>query len=215
MNFVILAAGDFPTAPEPLAALTAADYICCCDSAAKNLLAWGREPDAIVGDGDSIDHEIMEKYGDRWHQVTEQEDNDLTKATRFCMAQGASHITYLGATGKREDHTIGNIFLMARYMRDFHITPVMISDYGVFTPAKGKTTFLSFAGQQVSIFLPFGNTLPSGEKMTMKSLGLKWNSYPYTEMWQGTLNESLGDTFTLDGDKEYIVFQTHKSATSN
>jgi thiamine pyrophosphokinase len=28
-------------------------------------------------------------------------------------------------------------------------------------------------------------------------------------MWQGTLNESLGDTFTLEGDKEYIVFQTH------
>jgi len=80
---------------------------------------------------------------------------------------------------------------------------VMISDYGVFTPAKGKTTFSSFAGQQVSIFLPFGND------MQMKSQGLRWNSYPYDQMWQGTLNESLGDTFTLEGDKEYIVFQTH------
>lgn len=200
---VILAAGDFPTAPEPLAALKNADFICCCDSAARNLLTCGREPDAIVGDGDSVDDEIMEKYSDRWHQVAEQEDNDLTKATRFCMAQGFTHITYLGATGKREDHTIGNIFLIARYMRDFHIEPVMISDYGVFTPAKGKTTFHSFAGQQVSIFLPFGND------MQMKSKGLRWNSYPYDQMWQGTLNEALGDFFTLDGDKEYIVFQTH------
>ena len=200
---VILAAGGFPTAPEPLAALKAADYICCCDSAAKSLLAWGREPDAIVGDGDSIDDEIKEKYCHIWHKIDEQEDNDLTKATRFCMAQGFTHITYLGATGKREDHTIGNIFLIARYMRDFHIEPVMISDYGVFTPAKGKTTFHSFAGQQVSIFLPFGND------MQMKSKGLRWNSYPYDQMWQGTLNEALGDFFTLDGDKEYIVFQTH------
>ena len=208
-NCIILAAGDFPTAPEPLAALKAADYICCCDSAAKSLLEWGREPDAIVGDGDSIDEAIKEKYCHIWHQIDEQEDNDLTKATRFCMFQGFTHITYLGATGKREDHTIGNIFLMARYMRDFHIEPVMISDYGVFTPAKGKTTFHSFAGQQVSIFLPFGND------MQMKSQGLRWNSYPYDQMWQGTLNESLGDTFTLEGDKEYIVFQTHEKKQNN
>lgn len=204
MSCIILAAGDFPAAPESLAALKAAEYICCCDSAAKSLLAWGREPDAIVGDGDSVDDEIIKKYSDRWHWVAEQEDNDLTKATRFCMAQGFTHITYLGATGKREDHTIGNIFLIARYMRDFHIEPVMISDYGVFTPAKGKTTFPSFPGQQVSIFLPFGND------MQMKSEGLRWESYPYTEMWQGTLNESLGDSFTLEGDKEYVVFQTHR-----
>ena len=34
---VILAAGDFPTAPEPLKALREADYVCCCDSAAKAL----------------------------------------------------------------------------------------------------------------------------------------------------------------------------------
>ena len=201
---VILAAGDFPTAPEALKALREADYVCCCDSAAKALTEWGREPDAIVGDGDSIDEELKERYGDIWHQIDEQEDNDLTKSTKFCVGKGFTHITYLGATGKREDHTLGNISLLARYRRELNVEPVMITDYGTFVTAQGRRTFKSFAGQQVSIFLM------DNKEGELKSEGLRWNSYGYREWWQGTLNESLGDSFTLDTEREYIVFQTHK-----
>jgi thiamine pyrophosphokinase len=196
-NCIILAAGDFPTAPEPLAALKAADYICCCDSAAKSLLAWGREPDAIVGDGDSIDDEIREKYSDRWHQVAEQEDNDLTKATRFCMAQGFTHITYLGATGKREDHTIGNISLLMEYMR-MGAEVRSYTDYGIFIPCKDTCTFGCREGQQVSIF----NFTAKG----LKSKGLAYPIYDFTTWWQGTLNKCVDTSFTIEAEGEYLVF---------
>ena len=152
--------------------------------------------DAVVGDGDSV----PPQFRSRLIRVTEQEDNDLTKATRHCLSLGFRRILYLGATGKREDHTLGNVSLMVRYMRDFQLQPVMVTDYGYFTPARGKTTFDSFPGQQVSIF-NFGFTHIQAE-------GLRYTPYPYTEWWQGTLNEAAADTFTLDADGEYLVYRT-------
>jgi thiamine pyrophosphokinase len=37
---------------------------------------------------------------------------------------------------------------------------------------------------------------------------LHWPASPFTSWWQGTLNESLADRFTLDGDGAYLVFRT-------
>ena len=189
---VVLANGDFPTHPLPLALLEKAPYVCACDGAVEHYPM----ADAVVGDGDSV----PPQFRSRLIRVTEQEDNDLTKATRHCLSLGFRRILYLGATGKREDHTLGNVSLMVRYMRDFQLQPVMLTDYGYFTPARGKTTFDSFPGQQVSIF-NFGFTHIQAE-------GLRYTPYPYTEWWQGTLNEAAADTFTLDADGEYLVYRT-------
>ena len=59
----------------------------------------------------------------------------------------------------------------------------------------------SMPGQQVSIF-NFGSK-------TITSEGLKWNSYAYQELWQGTLNESLTSHFTIRADGFYMVFRTY------
>ena len=103
---VILANGLFPTAEEPLRLLREARYVVCCDGAACHWL----QCDAIVGDGDSVPEELR----NRLIQIDEQEDNDLTKATRYCLSKGMRRIVYLGATGRREDHTLGNISLIVR-----------------------------------------------------------------------------------------------------
>ncbi len=50
---VLLANGDFPRHPVPLTILRRAGSLICCDGAAANLPA-GIEPDAVVGDGDSL-----------------------------------------------------------------------------------------------------------------------------------------------------------------
>ena len=60
-SIVILAAGDFPKAEVPLRALHEADLRICCDSAAEELVAYGMEPDYIVGDLDSISSEFKDK----------------------------------------------------------------------------------------------------------------------------------------------------------
>ena len=107
---------------------------------------------------------------------------------RFC---------YLGATGKREDHTLGNISLMLYYYRQLAIDPVMITDYGYFVAASGTTRFESFPEQQVSIF--------NATCKELSSNGLKWDIYPFSELWQGTLNEALSNEFTIQADGDYII----------
>ena len=49
------------------------------------------------------------------HRETEQETNDLSKAFRYCLKRGWKKLFILGATGKREDHTMGNISLLSDY----------------------------------------------------------------------------------------------------
>lgn len=211
---VILGAGDFPTSPEALAVLQNAEYLCCCDDAGKEYierlengaLTNCRFPNAIVGDGDSLPQEFKEKYADIYHQVDEQDYNDLTKATRFCMAQGYKKIHYLGVTGKREDHTLGNIALMVFYSHEFGIIPTIVTDYGTFTVHEGNCTLKTFTRQQVSIF--------NLSCTRLESKNLKWDAYAYKELWQGTLNEALADNVEFIADGEYIIFRTHVAKLS-
>lgn len=204
LEAVILANGNFPNSPETLETLNHASYVCCCDGAAEKLIAYGRIPNAIVGDGDSLSEEIRKEYKAIIHIIKEQEFNDLTKATRFCISQGAKKITYLGATGQREDHTLGNISLLSFYHEEFGIEVSMLTDYGVFkTGNSGFMEFRSFPGQQISIF----NISCS----TIISEGLRWQTYAYKQLWQGTLNEATGHSFTLKTDGNYIVYSTYKA----
>ena len=145
---VIIANGAFPTHAVPLNILNHAAHLIACDGAITPLLLEGLGEAVIIGDGDSVPVE----YRDRLIQIDEQDDNDLTKATRYCVERGWKRIAYLGCTGKREDHTLGNISLLMRYFREMDVEGIMFTDYGLFTPAKGDHTFSSFKGQQVSIF---------------------------------------------------------------
>ena len=222
---VIIADGDFPTCNIPLDILHNAKYLCCCDGAGMSLIEKGIMPDAIVGDGDSMSEEFKERYKDIIHVIEEQDYNDLTKCTKhvievmkneelrmknkemsnhssFLIPNSSLKIAYLGATGKREDHTLGNISLMAYYMQEFGIKAYMFTDHGIFIPAHGTQTFKSAPRLQVSIF--------NIDCTQIRSEGLRWDAYPYKQIWQGTLNEATGDHFTLHTDGTYIVFITYQ-----
>lgn len=191
---VIIANGEFPTHEVPLSIVRSARHLVACDGAIENV----PQAEAVVGDGDSV----PTAFHNRLIQIEEQEDNDLTKATRYCLANGWHKIAYIGCTGRREDHTLGNISLLMRYFREMNVEGIMFTNYGYFTPAYGDQTFASFKGQQVSIF-NFGS-------IHLTSKGLKWDSYAYHEMWQGTLNEALGSSFSFCADGHYMVYQTYQ-----
>ena len=196
-DVVILADGDFPVHAVPLSLLENAAHIVACDGAIAHLTAHEYQADIVaIGDGDSVPDGLR----DRLIQVDEQEDNDLTKATRYCLGQGWRRIAYVGATGKREDHTIGNISLIVRYFLEMGVEPLMVTDYGWFVVANGDSEFESFPGQQVSIF--------NVSCQNLTSEGLKWQSYPYRQFWQGTLNEAVSTVFRFHADGCYLVYRT-------
>lgn len=199
-DVVILANGDYPTNINPLTVLQSADYLVCCDLAGLTAIEHGLKPNAIIGDGDSLPKDFQEKYSEIFHTVKEQDDNDLTKATRYVKSLGKKRVAYVGATGKREDHTLANISLMAYYYREFGIEPVMITDYGYFVVGHDNCEFETFPRQQVSIFNIDCNKL--------ESKGLKWNAYPFKEFWQGSLNEATDSKIEFSTDGTFLVYFT-------
>jgi len=201
---VILADGSFPVHEIPLGFLRNASRIICCDGAARSLLAFGIEPFAIVGDCDSLNQEIFDRYGERIFKDTDQESNDLTKAVRWCSERGYKDIVIIGATGKREDHTIGNISLLAEYAQFMNVK--MITDTGVFYPVIEDSKFDSSPGQQVSIF----SIIPETE-ITSSGLLYPLNRRKLKNWWEATLNEATGDYFELKfEDGQVIVFLKYK-----
>lgn len=188
---VILADGSFPQSDIPLSLLRNASRIICCDGASKSLDDSGLVPYAIVGDCDSIDEALTKKYADRIFRIDDQETNDLTKAVRWCHERGFTDIVILGGTGKREDHTLGNISLLAEYSRIVKVR--MVTDNGVFYPLLKGGSFNSVKGQQISIFSidPDTEISSSGLKYLLKKLKL-------SNWWQATLNEAEGDSFGLE-----------------
>lgn len=194
---VILANGDYPTHPKPLEKLMEAELVVCCDGGADQYIANGYVPDVIIGDGDSLSQENRIKFADRIHYIPDQETNDQTKAVKYLIEKGYTSISIVGATGKREDHTIGNISLLVEYMR-MGAEVKSYTDYGVFIACSGTRNFKCRKGQQVSIF--------NFTSKNLSSNGLEYPIYTFTSWWQGTLNNCLEEKFTIHADGEYIVF---------
>lgn len=198
---VILADGSYPAHGIPLGYLRSAEHIICCDGSAKSLLEAGIVPEAIVGDLDSISDEIAKKYSDRLYRDDDEETNDLTKAVSWCINNGYKEIVILGATGKREDHTLGNISLLTEYAKKIDV--IMVTDTGIFTPHLKSCTIHSFPGQQISIFSINPDTQFTSSGLKYKLDGLKLKNW-----WRGTLNEATGDSFDLKfAGGPLIVFQ--------
>ena len=194
---VILANGEYPTHVLPLKILEEAKFVVCCDGAANEYILRGHTPDIIIGDGDSLSPENKTRFSDIIHHIADQETNDQTKAVHFLQEKGYQRIAIVGATGKREDHTLGNISLLLDYMKS-GMEVRTVTDYGVFIPASGTQTFVSHTGQQISI-INFGAKGLQGE-------GLVYHLSDFTNWWQGTLNEATANEFTVHCTGEYLVF---------
>ncbi len=191
MRAVILANGKFPEHPHPLGILSRATTLVCCDGAIEHLEARSITPNVLVGDLDSISDHLKSKYSQILHHDPDQYSNDLTKAVKWCELHGIKEIAILGATGKREDHTIGNIGLLINYAR-LGIEVEIVSDTGILKPLMKSTKIDSYKGQQVSVFSTNNNTI-----VYTKNLKYPIVNQTIPEWWMGTLNESLGDWFEL------------------
>ncbi len=196
---VVLAAGSYPQARQPLDMLRSTPVVVCCDGAAEEyVLRTGRLPSAIVGDCDSLSADFRRRHASIVHSISEQETNDQTKAMSYVRSMGLSRIAILGATGKREDHTIGNISLLADYAQE-GADVRMLTDHGVFVACCGDCEFKTYKGQELSIF----NISATG----LRSEGLDYPIYDFHKWWQGTLNVASGSRAVIHAAQGmFLVF---------
>jgi thiamine pyrophosphokinase len=195
---VVVADGIFPEHNIPLGYLKNAKRIICCDGGTQNLLIAGMLPDAIVGDMDSLTDDLAVRFADRIFTDESQYTNDLTKAVSWCVETGYKDIVIVGATGKREDHTIGNISLLAEYVKDVNV--IMVTDTGIFRPLIKSSVLSSFPGQQISIFSIDPETEVTSHGLRFPLLRTKLKNW-----WFATLNESLGDSFSLEFSQGRLI----------
>lgn len=198
---VILASGDFPRrGGEAYGILMSAKRVICCDSAGDAYRReTGREPYAVIGDCDSVkgDFETLIR-------VDDQDTNDLAKAVEFCRAEGWTSPVILGATGKRDDHTVGNIFRALEYGLD------VVTDFGRFTALDGSGEYAPGKGASVSVFATERDT-------AMTSEGLCWplDGVVFANLYCATLNRASADVVKLTTNRRvFLYFAFHENSSS-
>ena len=189
----ILAAGDFPRrGGEPRRLLASAGRVVACDGAAAEYRReFGRWPDVVVGDLDSIGGRAPACAV----RVADQRTNDLSKAIALCRARGWGGLVVLGATGKREDHTIGNVYrAMEEGVR-------VVTDFGEFLPVRGRLGFKTWKGAGVSVF-----AIDRRAKMASRGLRWKLSGVQFDSVWRATLNRASAENVTVSSDSPAFVY---------
>lgn len=194
---LVIGNGEFPHNPHVLQLMKEIPYVVCCDGGANEYIHHGGLPNIIIGDGDSLSEKNKHLYSELILRIDDQETNDQTKAVNWLLEQGKKNIAIVGACGKREDHTLGNISLLMLYQR-MGANVRSYTNYGIFIPCKGTQTFSGYTGQQVSII--------NFSAKEMYAEGLRYPIYDFTEWWQGTLNECIQEQWTIHAKGEYLVF---------
>ena len=208
MRVAILANGAPPRHAAPCAALATADVLVACDGALVAARALDREPDYVVGDGDSISPADRAALGTRFIAVPEQDTNDLCKAFRFALSlprpDKTLSIVLLGVTGLREDHALANIFHLLDFTEEIPDTTIL-TDTGTFVAVRGEQAFPCSPGDAVSVFAP----LP-GTRVTSRGLAWPLDGVDLSPLWRGTLNRTTSDSFTLRTSHPILLYRPHR-----
>ena len=105
-----LVAGDRPL-PANVTKLARDALVVGADGGGERLLAAGIEPDAVVGDLDSLSAAAREKLANRLVRDDDPNRSDLEKAVTWTRVQGADDIVVIGWSGGRLDHTLAALAL--------------------------------------------------------------------------------------------------------
>ena len=210
-DLAVLANGAPPTGAA-LDVLRSARVLVACDGAAAKARALGREPDFVVGDGDSLSASEIASLGGRFVRISEQETNDLAKAVRFACEKFplAKSLVIIGAHGLREDHFLGNVSRLPDFAEEFARAPArprgttvaMLTDSGRFDVVVGSRTFPARAGDPVSIF-----AFRPGVNASSDGLAWPLGGVSLDALWKGTLNRAEKDRFTISAESPVVVYR--------
>jgi thiamine pyrophosphokinase len=194
-SVVILANGAFPRKGSvPYGILAAAATVVCCDGAADTYRRrFRRLPTVVVGDCDSVKGRYPEMV-----RIPDQETNDLEKAIAYCRQRGWRTPVIVGATGKREDHTLGNIF------RALAAQLTIVTEEGCFVPVAARAALTVDVGAAVSVFATDPAT-----RMTSRGLAWPLDGVSFSSLFCATLNRATARRLLLTTTRPVSVFCAH------
>lgn len=137
-----------------------APRLVAADGGAERLLRLGAEPEAVIGDFDSISAAAQQRLAGRLFPIREQETTDFDKALRSISAP---FVLGLGFAGARLDHALAVLTTLARY-----------PERRCLILGARDVTFL--APRELTLHLPVGSRLSLWPlaPVTGQSSGLRW-----------------------------------------
>lgn len=166
------------------------DYkIICADSGANCLYSYNIVPDFLIGDFDSISQNVLNYYKESKVVIENYpKDKDYTD-TQIALSKaielGAEEVVFLGCTGTRIDHTLGNIGLLLECLK-INISACIKDNNNKIMLTDKSIGIDGYRGQYFSL-VSFGGPV--------KDLTIKGAKFPLTNHYL-----QLGDPLTLSNE---------------
>lgn len=165
-HLLIVAYGERPKPPQHWDRIRRADHLVCTDGAANWMVAEHITPDVIVGDMDSIQPETRSQLDLECIQhLPSQENTDLDKAIQYALDHEYTNATVMAATGKREDQTVANLYLLVKYASRIQLQ--FLTNYSTIEAITRHYSATVEPGQTVSL-------VPVGFAHGVTTTGLKY-----------------------------------------
>ena len=198
---VVLANGEFPEHKSALCVLRQNISIICTDGSFDKLRQYGLLPKVIIGDFDST--KIKNKKNEAlWIEKPDQNKTDLEKTFEWCLSKNIRKIILLGAGGLREDHMLGNLFIISKFSDLFEIE--VVTNHSTIFCFKGSKEIKTKTGQQISIV-----AAENVDRITTTGLKYKLTNEPLIPSSKAISNEALGKKIFIECTNKVFLFLNH------
>lgn len=206
MRFIIIAGGQAHE-QDGQRWIEEGDFVIGADGGAARALAWGRIPDLVIGDMDSLpdeDRTALEAQGCRFVvHPRAKDETDLELALTYAAAEGAREIIVLGALGGRLDHLLANLLLLSRpEMAGISVRIVENRGEALLIRGGEVACLTGKPGDLVSL-LPLG-----GDVQGVITTGLAWSLHGETlrfGLTRSVSNEMTASAARVEVDKGYLL----------
>ena len=136
------------------------DKVIAVDAGLEAAEALGLVPDYIVGDFDTVKSDIIDWYRQMpfivWEQhKPEKNETDTELARSRALTLGCDRIVFLGATGGRMDHMLGNLHALYACMQKGVEAWIVDRQNRIYLLDEGKTFCRSSLWGKYISFLPY------------------------------------------------------------
>ena len=166
------------------------DLIIGVDKGCNYLYNLDIKPDYIVGDFDSSNTEVVEELEKRgsikYKYKCEKDFTDSEEAFEVAISSGVTEIYFLGATGQRFDHTLGNLGLLLKALKS-NVRAEIIDDMNKMLLVNTNTNIKNEKEYKYISFLAYNETI---KEFSINKAKYELNKY----------NLEVGDSRTVSNE---------------
>ena len=137
---VVIAGGEIISYERVRSFLKPEDYYIFCDSGLFHKEGLNVEPDLIIGDFDS--HEKVDTGSEIITLPEMKDDTDSLSGVKLALKRGFKDFLLLGMTGRRMDHTLCNLYLLA-FIKSHNGRALIVDDWSEMEVVEKEEVFIS------------------------------------------------------------------------